>query len=165
MCGHHAGLVWLAVEQPKRGAVDLGVGLVALGKLRREHGVHPKIGELEQVHQQRHMAIGQRGGDELAAQAVEARAAVRPGPQPPPAPDEDFPVGGRHRDVPPGKHAGQRLAVQRIEIAPGRAVPHPVHRGLIRAPPVVDDAGPVGLQAAPGSGRRREFDETGAPVH
>ena len=49
----------------------------------------------------------------------------------------------------PGEHIGQRLALEGIEVAPRAAVADPVHRGLVRAAPVVHDGGPVGLQAGP----------------
>ena len=100
-----------------------------------------------------------------AAQPLESLPAVRPGPQLPPAPDQRFPAGGRQRYAVPGEHAGQRLALEGIEVAPRGVLPGPVHRGLIRAAPVVHDGRPVGVQAGPGRGRLRDADQAGSPVH
>src|ERR1022692_1901458 len=92
--GNHSGILGRAVEQAKGGEVHLGIGLVAGGELRRQYGINAKVSELEQVGEQREMAVRQRGSDVLAAQAIEPIPAVRPGPQLPPAPDKRSGVGG-----------------------------------------------------------------------
>ena len=79
---------WLALEQVKCGEVHLGVGLVAGGELRREQSIDAEIGELEQVGEQRQVAVRQRGGDVPAPQPIEPVPAIRPGAQLPPAPDQ-----------------------------------------------------------------------------
>jgi L-ribulose-5-phosphate 4-epimerase len=163
--GHHRGIFGLAIEQAKRREIHLGVGLVTLGELCGEHGVNAKVGELEQIGEQRDVAVRQCGGDVPAAQAIEPFSAVRPRPELPPAPDEPLPAAGRKADVVLGQHAGQRLALEGIEIAPPGAQPNPVHRGLVRATPVVDDGRPVGLDAGAGRGALGDVDQAGPPVH
>lgn len=54
-----------------RRAVDARVGLVAVGKLRRQHGVDPQVAEPQQVDEQRDSAVKLYG-------AVHGQVDVRP---------------------------------------------------------------------------------------
>ncbi len=66
------------------------------------------------------MAVRQRGSDVIAAQPVESFPAIWPGAQLPPAAEQRFPAGYGQPDAAPCQHAGQRLPLQGVEVAPRR---------------------------------------------
>ena len=112
---------------------------IAVGQVRGQDDIDAEIGELEQVGEQRDVAVRRCGGDALR-RSRSSPLAVRPGPQLPPAADQRFLAGDWECDAVPGRCAAQGFALEGIEVAPRGVLADLVHRGLIRAAPVVHAA-------------------------
>src|SRR6202034_1307650 len=144
----HPGVAGFALQQVQRGQVHGGIGLVAGGELCGQHRVEPEVSELEQVDEQRDVAVRQRRRDVTAAQPAEPVAAVRPGPQLPPAAHQGLPVLRGEGDGVAFKAFIEGVPLHGIEIPPGGILAGLLERGLVGAAPVVHDGRPV----APGPG-------------
>ena len=141
-------------EQLRRPEVDLWLGLVGAGELGGRDRVEAQVSVSGEVHEQRHVAVGQRRGHALAPEELQALADVGPRIELVPAADELRLRGGvDRRQAARGEQLVERRAVQLVE-GPGRALPAVglLERRRVTPAPVVGQIGRV--PGDPGCGER-----------
>jgi hypothetical protein len=166
--GDEADLVALHGQDLGGALVGLGLRLVGLHRLGTEDGVPGQAGALPHRGEEVDVAVGERGQEEPAAQAVQAEQHVRPRVQLVPGEVERVEVGGfAAGDAVVGQHGFQVFAVQEIEAGEGAAAAAALlHAGLVAAAPGIGEGEGVEVGAADGGQEGSQLaGDAGAPVH
>ena len=147
--GDHHHFVRLQPQERRGRAVDFGIRLVVFCKLGREHTVPAEPAVPGHIHQQPHVAIGERGNDGAAAQPREPRGDIRPRVKPMPDPVElIFIVLGQTGNLVARQQVIQDQAVEGVDIHPGEVTAaHALHGRSISCPPFVCKLFPVDFHA------------------
>src|SRR2546426_9016005 len=147
--GDHHALGGCEPEERGRGQIGLGLRLVVPRDLGAEDGVPGKPPVLGHVHDQRDVAVRERGENELLLEARQARHRVGPGVEAVPGAGQGGGLGPREApDAALDQQLIEALAVEVVELRPrAPAAPHLVHRRLVESAPPVGEPGPVRAEA------------------
>lgn len=116
--GHHHHLPGIEPKQASGGQVHPGRRLVDPGQLRREQAVKAQVPVAREIHEQRGVAIGNRGRDIPAAQQLKPAAHIGPRLKLVPRGHEPTTILLRSREPPPTEQVLERREMQLVKVAP-----------------------------------------------